>query len=378
MDRAKLTNQEMQRYSRHINLSEIGVDGQEKLKQSKVLIIGLGGLGSPAALYLAAAGIGTIGIMDGDVVSLDNLQRQILYAGSEVGESKVVAAKNRLAGLNPCITINTYTVRLTASNACEIIRNYDIILDCTDNFPTRYLINDACVLAGKPYVYGSVYKFEGQVSVFGLKDSGCYRCLFPDPPAPELIPNCADGGVLGVLPGVIGTLQASEAIKLLLDIGEPLSGRMLLFDALAMKFSQLSLKKDINCKLCGENPEILELKEYEFECNMNLPNEKEITVSELKKLLDKNPKLQIIDVREESEFAEGNMAGAKLISLGRIVERRVDLDEASTAYMICRSGKRSATAIQLLKNAGYKGNLVNVIGGMLAWSSEIDPTISVH
>ncbi len=375
----EISNSEMQRYSRHINLSEIGIVGQQKLKKSKVLIVGLGGLGSPAALYLAAAGVGTLGIVDHDTISLDNLQRQILYADSQVGIYKADAAKERLNGINPHITITIYKDRITSSNAMDMIREYDLVLDCTDNFPVRYLINDACIMAGKPYVYGAVYKFEGQVSVFGLKDSGCYRCLFPEPPEPELIPNCADGGVLGVLPGIIGTLQATEAIKLLLDIGEPLNGKMLLFDALAMDFRIMNIKRDDNCKLCGKNPVIKELNDYEIECkNMNILEEAEVTVVELKKLLDRNSKLQIIDVREVGEYTEGGMEDAKLIPLGQVVQRMPELDDSSTAYMICRSGKRSATAIRSLKNAGYKGEMKNVTGGMLAWSSEIDPSISVH
>jgi sulfur-carrier protein adenylyltransferase/sulfurtransferase len=379
MNNEKLSKQELRRYSRHINLKEIGIDGQIKLKRAKVLIAGLGGLGSPAALYLAAAGIGTIGIIDNDTVSLDNLQRQILYADSEVGMLKVDAAKNRLAGINPCVTINAYKERLTLSNAGDVIRDYDIVLDCTDNFPARYLINDACILAGKPYVYGSVYKFEGRVSIFGVKDNSCYRCLFPEPPEPELIPNCADGGVLGVLPGIIGTLQASEAIKLLLHIGESLISKMLLFDALEMNFRLISLKKDTNCKLCGENPEITELINYELSCkNMDIREQKELTVVELAKLLVENPKIQLIDVREDSEYAEGNLEKAKLIPLGQIESRKPELDDTVTAYMICRSGKRSATAIRLLENSGYKGKLVNITGGMLAWSAEVDPAISVH
>ncbi len=374
-----LTSKEIERYSRHINLNEIGVDGQRKLKQAKVLIVGLGGLGSPAALYLAAAGIGTIGLIDDDRVSPNNLQRQILYSETEIGTLKTDSARKRLSGINPDIRADIYTERLTAENAIEIIKNYDVVLDCTDNFPARYLINDACYIAQKPYVYGSVYKFEGQVSVFGLKNAPCYRCLFPDPPAPELIPNCAEGGVLGVLPGIIGTLQAAEAIKLVLNIGDVLNGKMLLFDALTMKFRTMGLKKEPNCKLCGENPEITKLIDYNIECeNIHMNKIEEIQVSELKRLLDQNPKLQIIDVREESEFAEGRMPEAKLIPLGSIIRRIAELDNTNTAYMICRSGKRSQTAIQLLKNAGYIGGLVNVAGGMLAWSAEIDPAISVH
>jgi adenylyltransferase/sulfurtransferase len=379
MNNEKLSKHELQRYSRHINLNEIGVDGQIKLKNSKVLIVGIGGLGSPAALYLAAAGIGTLGIMDYDTVSLDNLQRQILFSTEDIGKFKVHAAKSRLANINPKISIIAYQDRLTSANAFDIIQEYDVILDCTDNFPTRYLVNDACILNLKPYVYGSIYKFDGQVSVFGVKGSACYRCLYPEPPEQDLIPNCAEGGVLGVLPGIIGTLQATEAIKLLLNIGEPLVGRMFVFNALEMKSRVIIVKKDEKCKLCGEKPEIHELVDYELNCeSSSMKEETEITVIELREIIDKQPDLQLIDVREDNEFAEGKIEKAKLIPLGQIVGRMSEIDDAKTAYILCRAGKRSATAIQQLKNAGYQGKLVNIIGGMLAWSAKIDPTISVH
>jgi adenylyltransferase/sulfurtransferase len=374
-----LSKEEIQRYQRHLSLTEIGEEGQIKLKNAKVLVIGLGGLGSPAALYLAASGVGHIGLIDNDVVSIDNLQRQILYAPGDVSSPKADLAKARLNINNPCISVKAYREKINSFNALNIISEYDVILDCTDNFPAKYVINDACVMSGKPDVYGAIYKFDGQISVFNASSGPCYRCLYPNPPVQEIAPNCDETGVLGVLPGIIGTFQASEAIKIILGIGESLIGRMLLIDVLGLNFRFINLRKDTDCPLCGKKRKIHELIDYNIICeNPNMRNVTEITVFELKDLIEANPEIQLIDVREEFEYAQGSIPQAKLIPLGQIVERMVELEEAKIIYLICRSGKRSASAIHQLMSAGYKGDMVNIIGGMLGWSNEIDGSISVQ
>jgi molybdopterin/thiamine biosynthesis adenylyltransferase/rhodanese-related sulfurtransferase len=376
----QLSKEEILRYSRHLIMPEVGMDGQLKLKQARVLMIGAGGLGAPLGLYLAAAGVGHLGIVDFDVVDFTNLQRQVTFSTSDVGRAKLEATKERLAGLNPMIDIATYETRLTSSNALELFRGYDMVVDGTDNFPTRYLVNDACVLTGKRNVYGSIFRFEGQVSIFGAPDGPCYRCLYPEPPPPGLVPSCAEGGVLGVLPGIVGALQAIEAIKLILGAGDPLVGRLLLFDALAMRFRELKLKKNPDCPLCGTHRSITKLIDYEEFCGIrgeeapaatiNVP---EITPRELKQRLDHGDDLFVLDVREPHEFQICNLNGY-LIPLGDLPRRVHELDSSREIVAHCRSGKRSADAIEFLRKAGFR-KIWNLKGGILAWSDEVDPSV---
>src|SRR6202163_3737609 len=375
-----LTNEEILRYSRHLIMPEVGMEGQLKLKNSKVLLIGTGGLGAPLGLYLAAAGVGRLGLVDFDVVDFTNLQRQVTFGTSDVGKFKSEAAQARLSNLNPDIHIETFETKLTSENALELFKNFDIIVDGTDNFPTRYLVNDACILLGKPNVYGSIFRFEGQVTVFGMPDGPCYRCLYPEPPPPGLVPSCAEGGVLGVLPGIVGSIQAMETIKLILGIGESLKGRLLLFDALAMKFRELKLRKNHNCPMCGDHPTITKLMDYYAFCgvrgeeaprhDVQVP---EISPRDLKSRLDRGDDLFILDVREPHEFQICNLNG-HLIPLGELPRRVHELDSSKEIVAHCRSGKRSAEAVDFLRKAGFR-KVLNLKGGILAWSDEVDPTV---
>jgi molybdopterin/thiamine biosynthesis adenylyltransferase/rhodanese-related sulfurtransferase len=386
----RLSPEETLRYARHLILPEVGAVGQRRLKEARVLLVGAGGLGSPAALYLAAAGVGTLGIVDFDVVDLTNLQRQVLHGTSRVGQPKLDSARERLGEVNPHVRVEPHPVRLTSGNALEIFREYDLVVDGTDNFPTRYLVNDACVLLGKPNVYGSILRWEGQASVFWGERGPCYRCLFREPPPPGLVPSCAEGGVLGVLPGIVGSIQAAEALKLLLGVGEPMVGRLLLFDALRMRFRELRLRKDPECPVCGEHPNIRELIDYERFCGVAqgapgsangtaMQNENdvpEITPTELKRRLDRGDRLTIVDVREPHEWEIGNLEtyGARLIPLGEVPERAGEIDPEEEIVLQCRSGARSARALRFLRERGY-GRLWNLKGGILAWSDEVDPSL---
>jgi adenylyltransferase/sulfurtransferase len=374
----KLSKEEVQRYSRHLIMPELGMEGQLKLKRARVLMIGTGGLGAPLGLYLAAAGVGHLGLVDFDVVDSSNLQRQVTFTTADVGKPKSEAAKARLSALNPMIEIVSYETRLTSDNALELFRDYDIIVDGTDNFPTRFLVNDACVLLGKPNVYGSIFRFEGQATVFGYPGGPCYRCLYPEPPPPGLVPSCAEGGVLGVLPGIVGSIQAMETIKLILGTGEPLVGRLLLFDALAMRFRELKLKKNPDCAICGERRTITKLIDYEEFCGIRgeetpamTDGIQEITATELKARQDRGDKPFILDVREPHEYQICNLNG-KLIPLGELPRRVNELDSSVEMVVHCRSGKRSADAIHFLQTAGFK-KLWNLKGGVLAWADEVDP-----
>jgi molybdopterin/thiamine biosynthesis adenylyltransferase/rhodanese-related sulfurtransferase/molybdopterin converting factor small subunit len=378
----ELSNAEIQRYSRHLLLSEVGIDGQKRLKAGRVLCIGAGGLGSPAALYLAAAGVGTIGIVDFDAVDESNLQRQILHGTPDVGRSKLASAKDRLTALNPEVRVETFETRLTSANALELFRGYDVVLDGTDNFATRYLVNDACVILGIPNAYGSIFRFEGQASVFATKDGPCYRCLYPEPPPPGLVPSCAEGGVLGVLPGVIGTIQATESIKLILGAGSTLVGRLLLYDAWNMRFRELKLRRDSACPVCGDNPTVKQLIDYEEFCGVKPasaaaagPGVPETTVEELKARIDAKAPLYILDVREPHEYQIARIPGSTLIPLGQLGSRYGELPPPSEGREIvvhCKSGVRSAKALNLLKEHGIESK--NLKGGILAWIDRIDPT----
>jgi len=377
----QLSNEEISRYSRHLIMPEVALDGQKQLKQAKVLTVGTGGLGSPLAMYLAAAGIGTIGIVDFDVVDESNLQRQILHGTSDVGRPKVESARDRIKDINPNVNVVVHEEALTSENALDILRDYDVIVDGTDNFPTRYLVNDACVLLGKPNVYGSIFRFEGQASVFWAEEGPCYRCLYPEPPPPGLVPSCAEGGVLGILPGAIGTIQATETVKLILGIGEPLIGRLMLYDALGMSFREMKLRKDPNCPVCGENPTVTELIDYQEFCGIpqaaaaeQANGVPEISVSDLKGKLDRGEDVFVLDVREPHEYEVANI-GAKLIPLGELPERLVEVENnGGEVAVYCRSGVRSADAVRLMQEAGF-GKVYNVKGGILAWSDEIDPSV---
>ncbi|WP_448543418.1 molybdopterin-synthase adenylyltransferase MoeB [Roseiflexus sp.] len=375
-----LSNEEIRRYSRHLILPEFGMEGQRKLKQGSVLLIGTGGLGSPLALYLAAAGVGHIGLVDFDIVDESNLQRQIIHGTSTLGIRKTESAKMRLRDLNPHIDIATYDVQITSDNAFDLIRPYDVIVDGTDNFPTRYLTNDACVMLGKPNVYGSIFRFEGQATVFSPKHGGpCYRCLYPEPPPPGLVPSCAEGGVLGVLPGVIGTIQATEAIKLLSGIGEPLIGRLLLYDALAMRFRELKLRRNPDCPVCGDHPMVTELIDYQQFCGIS-PEEAhrdatiEITPAEVADWLHSDNPPFLLDVREPNEWEICHIPGAVRISVNELAERMNELDSAVEMVVYCRSGVRSARAVELLRQAGFR-KVKNMAGGILRWSDEVDPGV---
>lgn len=371
-----LSTEELQRYSRHLIMPEVTADGQRRLKAARVLCIGAGGLGSPAALYLAAAGVGTIGIVDFDAVDLSNLQRQILHGTKDVGRDKLESARDRLRDINPEIDIELHQCRFSSENASEIVSKYDVVVDGSDNFATRYLSNDVCVFAKKPNVYGSVFRFEGQTTVFAPHLGGpCYRCLFPEPPPADSVPNCAQAGVLGVLPGIIGTLQAIETIKLLIGIGEPLIGRLLHFDALKVKFRELNLRRDPQCPVCGENPTIFAPIDYEQFCGARPDGTvPAISVSELKRKMDAGEAFELIDVREPFEYEIARIDGARLIPLGEIPDRASGLSREQAIVVHCHSGQRSAQAVRLLQQRGFT-SVYNLDGGIDAWSDEIDSTV---
>jgi sulfur-carrier protein adenylyltransferase/sulfurtransferase len=392
----KLSNEEIARYSRHLILPEVGMEGQQKLKAAKVLCVGTGGLGAPLAMYLAAAGVGTIGLVDFDTVDSSNLQRQIIHSTATVGKLKVDSAEIMLKGLNPFLNVVKHNVMLTSANALDILKDYDVIADGTDNFQTRYLVNDACVLLGKPNAYGSIFRFEGQASVFGTKEGPCYRCLYPEPPPPGLVPSCAEGGVLGILPGLVGVIQATETIKLILGIGEPLIGRLLLVDALGMAFRTLKLRKNPECPVCGPNPTVTELIDYDQFCGIAPPSEAgplevardkavsdlpvvdgipQISVQELKRKLDAREDVFVLDVREPHEYQIVNL-GAPLIPVGDVARRAVELADKKNSEIVvhCKSGARSQRAAVALKEAGFT-NVSNLTGGILAWADKIDPSM---
>ncbi len=379
-----LSQEEVLRYSRHLIMPEVTMEGQKRLKAARVLLIGTGGLGSPLALYLAAAGVGTIGLVDFDVVDYTNLQRQIIHFTPDVGRPKLQSAIEKIRAINPFVQVVPFETRLTSENALEILRDFDVIVDGTDNFPTRYLVNDACVLLGKPNVYGSIFRFEGQASVFWAQHGPCYRCLYPEPPPPGLVPSCAEGGVLGVLPGLIGTVQAMEVIKLILGRGEPLIGRLLLLDALEMRWRELKLRKDPNCPVCGENPTVCELIDYVEFCGLRgvetpthtqeLPS---ITPRELRERLDRGERLIILDVREPYELEISRLPGAIHIPMGQVAERVHELNPADEIVVMCRSGGRSAQITRLLLTMGF-GRVKNLEGGINAYAQEVDPSLPVY
>ncbi len=392
----KLSNDEIARYSRHLILPEVGMEGQQKLKAAKVLCVGTGGLGAPLALYLAAAGVGTLGLVDFDTVDASNLQRQIIHSTATVGKLKVDSAEIMLKGLNPHLNVVKHNTMLTSANALEIFKDYDIIADGTDNFQTRYLVNDACVLTGKPNVYGSIFRFEGQASVFATEEGPCYRCLYPEPPPPGLVPSCAEGGVLGILPGLIGVIQATETIKLILGIGEPLIGRLLLVETLGMGFRTLKLRKNPDCPVCGTNPTVTKLIDYDQFCGITPPSSvgplevardkavaeasivdgiPQITVEQLKRKLDAREDIFVLDVREPHEYPIANL-GAPLIPVGEIERRVGELADQKNREIVvhCRSGARSQKAALTLKQAGFT-NVSNLAGGILAWADKIDPSM---
>ena len=376
-----LSKDEILRYSRHLIMPEVGMDGQLKLKKAKVLCIGAGGLGSPLLLYLGAAGVGRLGIVDFDVVDFTNLQRQVIHGTADVGRTKLESAQATIREINPNVEVVAYETRLTSENALDIFRDFDIIVDGTDNFPTRYLVNDACVLLGKPNVYGSIFRFEGQASVFYARQGPCYRCLYPEPPPPGLVPSCAEGGVLGVLPGIIGCIQAMETIKLIIGQGQTLIGRLLVFDALGMKFRELKLRKNPDCPVCGAHPTITRLIDYEQFCGIRgeehtpvksgIP---EINPREVKKMMDEKQPFVLIDVREPHEFQICRIPGSTLIPLGEVPKRMNELDSASEIVVHCRSGQRSARAVEFLMKAGFQ-KIHNLKGGILAWSDQVDPSV---
>ncbi|MBI3939257.1 MAG: molybdopterin-synthase adenylyltransferase MoeB [Acidobacteria bacterium] len=375
----ELSNDEIKRYSRHLIMPEVGMEGQKRLKAASVLMIGAGGLGSPAALYLAAAGIGRMGIVDFDVVDFSNLQRQILHSTTDVGRSKLESAGDRIRQMNPNVQLDLHQTRLSSQNALDLFRRYDIVVDGTDNFPTRYLVNDACVLAGKPNVYGSIFRFEGQASIFAAAGGPCYRCLYPEPPPPGLVPSCAEGGVLGILPGIIGTIQATETIKLILGTGQPLVGRLLLFDALQMKFRELKLRKQTECPACGTRS-IQSLIDYEQFCGVTPGQEVpgasqwETTPVELKERLDRGDPIFILDVREPHEYQICRLPGSHLIPLGEIPKRLSELNSADDIVVHCKMGGRSAKAVDFLRQAGFK-KLKNLKGGIDVWAQTVDPSM---
>jgi len=376
------SHEEVQRYSRHLIMPEVGMEGQAKLKKASVLMVGAGGLGAPLGMYLAAAGIGRLGIVDFDVVDHSNLQRQVTFGTKDVGRKKLDAATERLSDINPHVNIEPHEARLSSANALDLFHDYEIIVDGTDNFPTRYLVNDACVLLQKPNVYGSIFRFEGQVSVFDAKKGPCYRCLYPEPPPPGLVPSCAEGGVLGVLPGIVGSLQALEVIKLVLGAGDSMIGRLLVFDALAMRFRELRQRKDPECPLCSETATIKGLIDYEDFCGIPQAQEEEkksrqvptVTVKELKRLLDEHRDVFVLDVREPHEWDIAHLEGATLIPLGRLAHEVHRLDSADDIVVHCRSGARSAKATKFLREAGF-GKVRNLTGGILAWADEIDSSL---
>jgi molybdopterin/thiamine biosynthesis adenylyltransferase/rhodanese-related sulfurtransferase len=380
-----LSHSEILRYSRHLLIPEVGLEGQRKLKAASVLIIGTGGLGSPVALYLAAAGVGHIGLVDYDVVDFSNLQRQVIHGTSGLGDLKVESARKRMLDINPDIQVDVYNEPFTSENAMRIARDYDILIDGTDNFPTRYLVNDLCVLTGKANVYGSIFRFDGQVSVFDARLGPCYRCLFPEPPPPGLVPSCAEGGVLGVLPGTIGTLQATEALKLILGIGEPLIGKLMLYNALDMSFDFVKLRKNPDCKVCGANPEVTELIDYEAFCGVPGHDHDEgsagggwdIEPLELQKRIEQGNHLRLIDVREPHELEISHIEGARLIPLGQLASRLPELDSAEDIVLFCKSGTRSTRALELLLSAGFR-KVKNLKGGINAWVHQVDPSQPIY
>ena len=381
-----LSKDEILRYSRHLIVPEVGMEGQLKLKAAKVLLVGAGGLGAPLGLYLAAAGIGRIGLVDFDVVDFTNLQRQVIHFTKDVGRNKIDSAAEKMQALNPNVEIVKHEVALSSENAMEILQDYDLVVDGTDNFPTRYLVNDACVLLGKPNVYGSIFRFEGQATVFAYQGGPCYRCLYPEPPPPGLVPSCAEGGVLGILPGTIGLIQATETVKLILGIGEPLVGRLLLYDALGMRFRELKLRKNPECPICGDRRTITKLIDYHQFCGVpqHVPQEApkqeskvtegEIEVTEVKEKLDRGDKFVLIDVREPHEHQICNIPAAKLIPLGEVGKRLGELDPEADIVIHCKSGMRSARACGILKAAGFK-HVRNMKGGILAWSDQVDRSV---
>jgi sulfur-carrier protein adenylyltransferase/sulfurtransferase len=376
-----LTHEEVQRYSRHLIIPEVGVEGQQRLKNARVVCVGAGGLGSPSALYLAAAGVGTLGLVDFDIVDTSNLQRQVLYSTRDAGRRKLEAAAERLTGLNPAVNVVTHGMPLSSANALDILRDYDVVVDGADNFPTRYLVNDACVLLGKPNVYGSIFRFDGQASVFATKDGPCYRCLYPEPPPPGLVPSCAEGGVLGVLPGIIGTIQAAEAIKIVLGIGETLAGRLLTLDALTMQFRTLRLRRDPECPICGDRPTVKALIDYQQFCGITpastaVSDVPEVTVEELKSEIDAGKPLWILDVREPREWEICRLPGTTLIPLGELSKRLAEVPrgvDMPDIVVHCKMGGRSAKAVRLLRDNGIT-NARNLTGGILAWIDRIDPS----
>ena len=380
-----LSREEILRYSRHLLMPEVGLEGQRKLKAASVLVIGTGGLGSPTALYLAAAGVGVIGLVDYDVVDTSNLQRQVIHGTASVGMLKVESARQRMLDLNPDIEVKVYNEPFTSQNALEIARDYDLIIDGTDNFPTRYLTNDLCVLLGKPNVYGSIYRFDGQVSVFDARHGPCYRCLFPEPPPPGLVPSCAEGGVLGILPGTIGTLQATEALKLILGMGQPLIGKLLLYNALDMSFEFVRLRKNPNCKVCGPNPEVTELIDYEVFCGVpGYAHEDgavgegwDISAAELDQRMQQGNQLFLLDVREPHELEISAIPGATNIPLGQLAARLSELDSADEMVVFCKAGTRSARALELLVSAGFR-KVKNLQGGINAWVEDFDPAQPIY
>jgi len=381
-----LSAKELARFNRHIILPQVGLSGQEKLKQAKVLCIGAGGLGSPIALYLSAAGIGSIGLVDFDVVDETNLQRQIAHATDDIGRPKVESARDKLVGINPYLKVTLHGDGIRRDNVRDIVRGYDIVVDGTDNFPTRYLVNDACVLEGKPLIYASIFQFEGQATVFNYQNGPCYRCLYPEPPPPGLVPSCAEGGVLGVLPGVIGVIQATEAIKIILGKGSSLSGRLLLYDAMQMKFREVKLRRDPGCPACGEHPSISDVTEYEQFCGLpptETMHEEEaladydITPNELKKMLDDNPGLYVLDVREPHEIDICAIDGTRKIPLGELSARLAEVPRNEAVVVHCKMGGRSAQAVEFMQSQGYD-HVKNLAGGILRWIDEVDPSQSKY
>jgi adenylyltransferase/sulfurtransferase len=377
-----LTNDEIARFSRHLILPEVGMQGQTKLKNAKVAMIGAGGLGAPLGLYLAAAGVGRIGLVDFDVVDVSNLQRQVIHGTSDIGRKKLDSAADRMKEINPNIRIDKFDTGLSSENAFEILRDYDIVVDGTDNFPTRYLVNDACVLLKKPNVYGSIFRFEGQATVFAYEDGPCYRCLYPEPPPPGLVPSCAEGGVLGILPGIIGVIQATETVKLILGIGEPLKGRLLLYDALGMKFRELKLRRDKDCPVCGDHPTVTKLIDYQQFCGITPMSTQPTTTSdsavidalELKQKIDRGDKFVLLDVREVHEYQIAKIPGSVLIPLGDLPKRLNELDKNADIVCQCKSGGRSQKAMDLLKQNGFQ-HVRNMTGGITAWSDKVDPSV---
>ena len=378
----ELTADELSRYSRHLILSEVGVEGQRKLKAARVLCVGTGGLGSPLALYLAAAGVGTLGLVDFDVVDASNLQRQIIHSTADIGRKKLDSAEEKLKALNPALKVVKHDTLLSSANALDILKDYDIVADGTDNFPTRYLVNDACVLLGKPNAYGSIFRFEGQASVFATKDGPCYRCLYPEPPPPGLVPSCAEGGVLGILPGLVGVIQATETIKLILGIGEPLIGRLLLVDALTMRFRQLKLRKNPECPVCGAHPTVTSLIDYQQFCGIESAGEKQsaikngipqLSAKDLKRRIDSGENLFILDVREPFEYQIANIGGT-LIPQNDVPQRIGEIDRNREIVVHCKAGGRSQRIAEFLKQSGFP-SVVNLAGGILAWSDEVDPKV---